>query len=192
MSNRPPSVRAEHHVQIKNIPISEIKPYENNPRINDPAVETVAKSIKEFGWQQPIVVDEDGVILAGHTRYKAAKKLKRKTIPVIVAEGLTDEQRRAYRIADNRSADFSRWDFPILIEEIEALGKEWHEFLSIDDFGSLIEQMDNALEVSPDMGALIDSTQNTLSVVFSNEADMKHGMKLIADIKGVVDVRVKY
>ena len=83
--------------------ISEIKPYENNPRNNDSAVDAVAASIREFGWQQPIVVDKDGVIIAGHTRYKGARKLGLTEVPVVVAENLTDEQVMAYRLADNKT-----------------------------------------------------------------------------------------
>lgn len=98
--------------------ISEIKPYENNPRKNDDAVEFVANSIREFGFKQPIVIDNDGVIVAGHTRYKAAKKLKLNSVPCIVADDLTEEQIRAYRLADNKVAEASGWDFSLLDEEL--------------------------------------------------------------------------
>lgn len=110
--------------------ISEIKPYEKNPRKNDDAVEYVANSIKEFGFKQPIVIDNDGVIVAGHTRYKAAKKLKLNTVPCIVADDLTEEQIRAYRLADNKVAEASGWDFSLLDEELD-------EILNIEmvDFG---------------------------------------------------------
>ena len=101
--------------------ISEIKPYENNPRKNDDAVEFVANSIKEFGFKQPIVIDNDGVIVAGHTRYKAAKKLKLNSVPCIVADDLTEEQIRAYRLADNKVAEASGWDFSLLDEEIDGI-----------------------------------------------------------------------
>lgn len=103
--------------------ISEIKPYENNPRNNDSAVDAVAASIREFGWQQPIVVDKDGVIIAGHTRYKAAKKLKLKEVPVVVADNLTDEQVRAYRLADNKSGELAEWDFAALEEELAVISE---------------------------------------------------------------------
>ncbi|MFO7958103.1 MAG: ParB N-terminal domain-containing protein, partial [Candidatus Brocadiia bacterium] len=83
-------------VELKSI--DEVKPYEQNPRQNDEAVEAVANSIREFGFRQPIVVDEDGVIVAGHTRFKAAQKLGLEKVPVHVAEGLTPEQIRAYRL----------------------------------------------------------------------------------------------
>lgn len=103
--------------------ISEIQPYENNPRNNDSAVDAVAASIREFGWQQPIVVDKDGVIIAGHTRYKAAKKLKLKEVPVVVADNLTDEQVMAYRLADNKTGELAGWDFSALEEELAGLAQ---------------------------------------------------------------------
>ncbi len=100
---------------------SEITPYENNPRQNDKAVETVARSIQEFGFQQPVVVDEKDVIIAGHTRWKAALKLSLARIPVLVASNLTPEQVKAYRIADNKTAEASDWDYTKLIDEIAEL-----------------------------------------------------------------------
>ena len=101
--------------------LNEIRPYEKNPRRNDDAVDAVAASIKEFGFQQPIVVDKDGVIIAGHTRYKAAKKLGLKTVPVVVADGLTDEQVKAYRLADNKTAELAEWEMGLLEEELNSL-----------------------------------------------------------------------
>lgn len=101
--------------------IKSIRPYEKNPRRNDEAVDAVAASIKEFGWQQPIVVDKDGVIIAGHTRYKAAKKLKCDTVPVVVADDLTEDQVKAYRLADNKTGELAEWDMPILNEELADL-----------------------------------------------------------------------
>lgn len=103
--------------------IGEIQPYGNNPRNNDSAVDAVAASIREFGWQQPIVVDKDGVIIAGHTRYKAAKKLKLKEIPVVVAENLTDDQVKAYRLADNKTGELAEWNFAALEEELAAVSE---------------------------------------------------------------------
>jgi len=101
--------------------IDSIRPYENNPRQNDQAVDAVAASLREFGWKQPIVVDADGVIVCGHTRYKAAQKLGLDKVPVHVATDLSPEQVRAYRISDNKTADLSDWDFEILPIEIAAL-----------------------------------------------------------------------
>ena len=107
--------------ELKWEPIKSIRPYEKNPRRNDEAVDAVAASIKEFGWQQPIVVDKDGVIIAGHTRYKAAKKLKCDTVPVVVADDLTEDQVKAYRLADNKTGELAEWDTALLGEELAEL-----------------------------------------------------------------------
>jgi ParB-like chromosome segregation protein Spo0J len=108
-------------MQVEPRPLDQIRPYENNPRHNDAGVEAVAKSIQEFGFRQPIVVDEQGVIIVGHTRYKAARKLGLPEVPVHVAVGLSPEQARAYRIADNQTASLSSWDEEFLAQEIASL-----------------------------------------------------------------------
>ena len=102
-------------------PLSMITPYKNNPRFNDNAVEAVANSIKEFGFKVPIVVDKDGVIVTGHTRLKAAKKLGLKEVPVIVASDLTSEQIKAFRLADNKTAELAEWDETALQIELDTL-----------------------------------------------------------------------
>ena len=96
-------------------PIEKLTPYENNPRQNDSAVTAVAESIKEFGFKQPIVVDKDGVVIAGHTRLKAAKQLELKTIPVLLADDLTPDQVKAYRLADNKTGELAFWDMEKLM-----------------------------------------------------------------------------
>lgn len=101
--------------------ITEIRPYENNPRVNDGAVDAVAANIREFGFQQPIVVDADGVIIAGHTRYKAALRLGLAEVPVVVADTLTPDQVRAYRLADNKTGELATWDFAALDEELAGI-----------------------------------------------------------------------
>lgn len=101
--------------------ITDIKPYEKNPRHNDEAVQYVAESIRVFGWKQPIVIDKNGIIVAGHTRYKAAKKLGLKKIPCIVADDLTEEQVKAYRLADNKVSEAAEWDFDLLFDELDDL-----------------------------------------------------------------------
>ena len=106
-------------VEIRSI--DTIRPYENNPRLNDGAVDAVAASLKEFGFRQPIVVDSDGVIVCGHTRFKAALKLGLAKVPVHVAKDLTPEQIKAYRIADNKTADLAQWDYEILPIELSEL-----------------------------------------------------------------------
>ncbi len=102
-------------------PLADIKPYEKNPRINDSAVDAVAASLKEFGFRQPIVVDADGVIVVGHTRWKAAAKLGLERVPVHVAHELTPEQAKAYRIADNATGDLATWDLELLPGELSEL-----------------------------------------------------------------------
>lgn len=91
--------------------VDKVIPYENNPRHNDNAVDAVAKSIEQFGWKQPILVDKDGVIIAGHTRLKAAKKLGHTEVPVVVADKLTKAQADALRIVDNKTGEMSTWDW---------------------------------------------------------------------------------
>ena len=108
-------------MNVKEISISKITPYDRNPRDNDKAVEAVANSIEEFGFQQPIVVDKDMVIIVGHTRYKAAQELGLKTVPVVIASNLNEEQVKAYRLADNRTNELATWNEAMLIEEIEQI-----------------------------------------------------------------------
>lgn len=117
-------------MQVQSIKISEVKPYDKNPRKNDDGVEAVANSIKEFGWQQPIVVDKDNVIIVGHTRYKAAKKLKMDKVPVVVASNLSDEQVRAYRLADNKTGELTDWDMGLLDDELGDIAD-----IDMSDFG---------------------------------------------------------
>lgn len=110
--------------------IEALKPYEKNPRLNDNAVESVANSIKEFGFKVPIVVDKDNVIVNGHTRWKASQKLGLKEVPVIVASDLTENQIKAYRIADNKTGELANWDMEMLGEELKLV--EDFDFI---DFG---------------------------------------------------------
>ena len=121
--------------------INLIKPAPDNPReIPEKAVEQVAKSIQEFGWQQPLVVDNNQVIIAGHTRYLAAKKLGLKTVPCIQATHLTPEQAHAYRIADNRSHDYATWDYPELIQQINELD-DFNDVLDVADWATVLESI---------------------------------------------------
>ena len=110
-------------MQIHDKRLDEIKPYENNPRHNDNAVDAVASSIREFGFKVPLVVDSEGVIVAGHTRYKAAQKLGLQTVPCIVADDLTDEQVKAFRLADNKVGELATWDLDALKVELDNIGE---------------------------------------------------------------------
>ena len=108
-------------MKVEQIKIEEILPYDQNPRDNSAAVEKVAESIKEFGWQQPIVVDEEKIILAGHTRHLAALSMGLKEVPVLIAKGLTEAQKKAYRIVDNKTSELAEWDKELLKSEFLAL-----------------------------------------------------------------------
>ena len=108
-------------MKIEQWNLSDIKPYPNNPRVNDAAVDAVAKSIQEFGFRVPLVVDKEGVIVCGHTRYKAALKLGLEKVPVHVAKDLTPEQIKAYRIADNKTAELAEWNYELLPIELSEL-----------------------------------------------------------------------
>lgn len=105
-------------MQIINKDITELMPYENNPRNNEDAVEYVANSIKEFGFKNPIIIDSDNVIVAGHTRLKAAKRLGLKQVPCIIADDLTEDQIKAFRLADNKVGEIATWDFELLDMEL--------------------------------------------------------------------------
>lgn len=133
-------------MDVKQIRLDQIRPYEKNPRNNAAAVDKVAESIREFGFQQPIVVDKDGVIIAGHTRLQAAKKLGLQTVPVVVAEDLSDEQARAYRLADNKTAEFAGWDLDILDSELLRIGE-----IDMNLFGFDMDAVvDRAAEIQED------------------------------------------
>lgn len=129
-------------MQIISKKIEEIKEYENNPRNNDNAVEYVARSIKDFGFKIPIIVDKNNVIVAGHTRYKAAKELNLTEVPCIVADDLTDEQIKAFRLVDNKSAELAEWNLELLNIELENI----HDIdMNLYNF-ELSELLDNVIE----------------------------------------------
>lgn len=114
-------------------------PYINNPRINDGAVDAVAKSIKQFGFKIPIIISTSKEIIAGHTRLKAAKKLGLKEVPCIIADNLTDEQIRAFRLVDNRAGEFAEWDYSALQEELKTLKGDSRKEIE-EMFGMKFEQ----------------------------------------------------
>lgn len=127
--------------------ITDLKEYENNPRHNESAVDAVAASIKEFGFKVPIIIDSDGVIVAGHTRLKAAQQLGLKSVPCIVADDLTPEQVKAFRLADNKTSELASWDFSALEIELSELSESDLDF-DMSDFGFNEAQKD--YEYEPD------------------------------------------
>lgn len=134
-------------MKVIEMKIDDVKPYENNPRNNEEAVDGVANSIKQFGWQQPIVVDKENVIIVGHTRYKAAQKLGLKVVPVIVAE-LSEEKAKAYRLADNKTNEAAEWNFDKLQEELDKIIN-----IDMSDFGF---DVDNIIDEIEDKQAIED------------------------------------
>ena len=126
--------------------LKDIKPYEKNPRKNDSAVDAVANSIREFGFKVPVVIDKDNVIVCGHTRYKAAKKLGLDKVPCVVADDLTEEQIKAYRLADNKVSELAEWDIDLLGEELDGIFD-----IDMSDFGfDLSEEEEEETEVIED------------------------------------------
>ena len=117
--------------------IGELKPYANNPRHNDESVDEVANSIRQLGFKVPLVITEDGEIITGHTRYKASIKLGLKEVPCIVADDLTEEQIREFRIADNKVSEFATWNWLGLDEELEKINN-----INMADFGFDVDSID--------------------------------------------------
>ena len=111
-------------MKIDMLGINEVKVYEKNPRKNAKAVDIVAKSIKEFGFNVPVIIDKDNIIIAGHTRVLAAKKLELKEVPTIKIEDLTEAQVKAFRIMDNKSQEYAEWDIKLLEGELEWLDEK--------------------------------------------------------------------
>lgn len=143
-------------------PLTKIRPYKRNPRKIDAAsVETVAKSIEEFGFRQPIVVDENGEVLVGHTRHRAAKYLELKKVPVHIAEGLSEAQKRAYRIADNKTGEASSWQDDLLNLELAALDDLDFDLsitgFSLDDLPDAFQVEDDPVDsvVAPDEAKVV-------------------------------------
>lgn len=126
--------------------VDSIKPYANNPRNNEKAVAAIAESIRKYGFTQPLVIDSDGVIVVGHTRFLAALSLGMKTVPVILADDLTPDQVRAYRIADNRLGEIATWNECFLYSELISADDEFTGF-SDEEIGALFEKYEKKDEI---------------------------------------------
>lgn len=124
--------------------VDDLVPYENNPRNNEEAVDYVANSIKEFGFKVPVVVDKDNVVVAGHTRLKACEKLGITEVPCIVADDLTEDQIKAFRIADNKVSEYATWDEEKLSQELSDI------MLDMTEFGDDLFSDDDTMEVELD------------------------------------------
>lgn len=148
--------------------LDELKPYADNPRKNDGAVDALAESIKEFGFLVPVVIDADGEIVAGHTRYKAARMLGLEEVPCIIADDLTEEQITAYRLVDNKTQELSGWDFAKLISELRELTKDFD--MSLFGFGYLDEQEPDDDEENEPREQKIDSGSELSLEDFEDES----------------------
>ena len=126
--------------------VNDLIPYENNARINDKAIDIVANSIQEFGFKNPVIIDKNKVIVAGHTRVLACKKLGIDKVPCIVADDLTEEQIKAFRIADNSSAQVAEWDMEKLMAELETIDYDMEQFGLQEQLNQLQVNFDNGLE----------------------------------------------
>lgn len=143
-------------MKSKSVQIEEIKPYWRNPRKTDAAVAPVAESIKRYGFNQPIVVDEDYVVIAGHTRLRAARTLGLESVPVIVAS-LSKDEARAFRLADNATAEISRWDFEKLSDEMQDLdGERFGPYFSESELSMLKPSNDEVEMTAPKESDRVD------------------------------------
>lgn len=174
-------------LKIEYVDIDSIKPYENNPRHNEEAIPYVMNSIKEFGFKNPIIIDKNNVIIAGHTRLESAKRLGMKEVPIIHADDLTEEQVKAFRLADNKVSEKAEWDFNMLDAELADLDIDMEDFgfekldINIDDYGTdfnlpdgdkgNIEQM--TFTLSTEQATLIrsamDLVKDEITETFGNE-----------------------
>lgn len=136
-------------MKLKTVRLEDVRPYENNPRRNDGAVDAVAESIRQCGYVAPIVVDEEMVILAGHTRYKALTRLGHTTAKVLIAEGLNEEQKRKYRILDNKTGEIAEWDEDLLRGELEGLDFGGFDFGLLDLAAPEVESPEDVFEDEP-------------------------------------------
>lgn len=175
-----PSVPSRHgrtgrsNMNIIEKPLGELTPYENNPRrISADAVNAVAESIRQFGFKVPIVIDASGVIVCGHTRYQAAQSLGLASVPCVVADDLTPEQVKAFRLADNKTADFSVWDNKKLLEELDELSKMADDLFTGFELGDTfgLDVLDEENSGVENIGGAMDAA--FYEVVFRSERRKK-------------------
>lgn len=170
-------------MDVIEIQLSELKEYENNPRNNAAAVDAVAESIKKFGFKVPIIVDEDGVIVAGHTRKKAAERLGLNTAPCIIADDLTPEQIKAFRLADNKTGELASWDYEKLEAELAELA-EYDMDYSMLDYGFSADELFAVSD--PDMEEKPEKERGysiVYELVFNDEAEQTQWYEYLGYLK---------
>lgn len=172
-------------MNITETPIEKIIPYENNPRHNEAAIDAVAASIREFGFKVPIVIDRDGVIVAGHTRVAAARRLGLETVPAIIADDLTDEQIKAFRLADNRTAELAGWDEDLLAEELAAIAD-----IDMTQFGFEIPEEEGEIQEDDfDPDEIPEEAESQLGEIYAlgNHRLMVGDSTKAQDVKALMD-----
>jgi ParB-like chromosome segregation protein Spo0J len=179
---------------VHTVPVTDVRESPTNPRkIPERAVELVALSIRRFGWKQPLVVDGDRNIVVGHTRHRAARSLGLTHVPVIVADDLTPEELAAYRIADNRSHDFTTWDLPELTAQLDALADDFADVLALTDWETTAAELDDAAGAATlDLpGRVVNALDGgfQLNVCFHTKEDALAAEEAILNLPGVFDVR---
>lgn len=160
-------------MKIEMISTDLLVPYANNPRHNDNAVQYVANSIKEFGFKVPIVIDKNNVIIAGHTRLKASQLLGIEEVPCIRADDLTDEQVKAFRLADNKVSEFANWDTDLLDIELEDIELDMAEFGFEDTEILPVEREDLSGEIIPQYQVIIECRDEMEQEDIYNECERK-------------------
>lgn len=165
-------------MEIVNKKIDDLKPYENNPRFNDDAVQYVANSIKKFGFKNPMLIDKDNVIVAGHTRYKAAIELGLEKVPCIIVDDLTPEQVKAFRLADNKVGEIATWNLGLLDEELEEI-----QNIDMEELG-FTKLKDIDLDDFFEENNKIKEEKYIIEIQFGSEAEMKDYEKELKE-KGI-------
>lgn len=176
-------------MEIKEVSVKEIIPYENNPRKNEDAIQVVMNSIEEFGIKQPLVLDENNVIVVGHTRFEAAKRLGYKSLPCIIASDLSDEQIRAYRLVDNKTNEYAEWDMGLLSGEIDSIFGIDMEMFGFD-LGEGEEEKKKEEKPDVPFTEVLGEEHNYLVLYFDNEVDWLQVQSLL-DIKEVKNLSTR-
>lgn len=183
---------------VTDMPITKVRESKANPRkISERAVELVGLSLTRFGWKQPLVVDSDGIIIVGHTRYRAALSLGLDRVPVVVADDLTPAEVDAYRIADNRTRDFTTWDLPMLAEQLDGLSDGFADVLALADWEAIVSDYaeagavaatETSIDLPDGVGNALDGGF-TITAHFHTKEDASAAEALLIDMPGAFDVR---
>ena len=159
--------------ELRTLRLTEIKPYSNNPRHNDSAVEAVKESIRQCNYIAPIIVDENGVILAGHTRYKALQALGKTEAEVMVVTGLTEAQKKKYRLLDNKTNELASWDIDLLEIELEGIDFEGFDFGFEIPTDEPVERIDLSDEITAQYQVVVECKDEMEQEDIYNELQAK-------------------